>query len=349
MEQVQGPRPRRRGFRARTAAAVPVGDASRRRSSAMSAARAAVSTASSPCTTRCCRAHPARSSSSAISEVATSPTPNARRTAARSGTDLVLTIDQALQYQVESIARRPGDRDRGQGRHGRDRRRRDRRRARDGDRRGRRRARACRTPARAEDGDKNKPLTDLFEPGSTNKLITIATAIEQRQDRARHTEFDVPSSISVGADKSYTDGHGASGTARMIDDRHPPRVVERRHDHDRDADGRKGRARRVASQLRARDDARRSTSRASPTGCCSSPTSTTRPASRRARSATASRSPRCRWSDVYATIAQRRRRACRRVCSTPRSTSTATRKPVERAGGRARRVRRDRGDDDADA
>ncbi len=141
------------------------------------------------------------------------PDTERRRTAARSGTDLVLTIDQALQYQVEStlvdqvtataakggmaviLDLETGDvvamatiegADENESPH----------------------------PARAEDGDKNKPLTDLFEPGSTNKLITIATAIESGKI-GPDTPFQVPSSISVGADKSYTDGHGARGTARM--------------------------------------------------------------------------------------------------------------------------------------
>ena len=68
-------------------------------------------------------------------------------------------------------------RDERQGRHGGRRRRADRRRARDGDGRRRRPTpRPRRSPAPATS---NRPSTDVFEPGSTNKVITMAGAIEE--------------------------------------------------------------------------------------------------------------------------------------------------------------------------
>jgi cell division protein FtsI (penicillin-binding protein 3) len=131
------------------------------------------------------------------------PNTQRKRIEARPGTDLVLSLDQALQYQVEqsladqvtATAAKGGmavivD-------------------AQTGD------VLAMATvqgpakgqPARpAVAGERNKPLTDLFEPGSTNKLITIATAIENGVV-GPFTEFDVPASINVGAQKSYTDAH----------------------------------------------------------------------------------------------------------------------------------------------
>jgi cell division protein FtsI (penicillin-binding protein 3) len=52
-------------------------------------------------------------------------------------------------------------------------------------------------PARvAGPGDNNAPLTDLFEPGSTNKLITLSWALEHGHISA-NTKFDVPYSIRV--------------------------------------------------------------------------------------------------------------------------------------------------------
>ncbi len=45
-------------------------------------------------------------------------------------------------------------------------------------------------------GDNNAPLTDLFEPGSTNKLITLSWALEHGHVTA-DTKFEVPDSIRV--------------------------------------------------------------------------------------------------------------------------------------------------------
>jgi cell division protein FtsI (penicillin-binding protein 3) len=136
------------------------------------------------------------------------PNTQRKRVDARPGTDLVLSVDQALQYQVEHslidqvtataakggmavvVDIHTGDvlamasvegATKGQ-------------------------------PARAAvAGEKNRPLTDLFEPGSTNKLVTIGTAIENGIV-GPYTEFDVPASINVGAEKSYTDAHRDNAT-----------------------------------------------------------------------------------------------------------------------------------------
>ena len=137
------------------------------------------------------------------------PDTERRRVPAVAGTDLVLTLDQALQYQVERslvdqvtataalggmavvVDVRTGD------------------------------VVAMATvqgatatepvrPARA--GENNKPLTDLFEPGSTNKLITVATAIENGIVGPQ-TPFDVPTYLQVG-DKTYTDTHRENAMER---------------------------------------------------------------------------------------------------------------------------------------
>jgi cell division protein FtsI (penicillin-binding protein 3) len=135
------------------------------------------------------------------------PDTERRRVAARSGTDLVLTLDQALQYQVErslvdqvtATAAKGGmavivD-------------------VQTGD------VLAMATVQGATSGEPahavrageapNRPLTDLFEPGSTNKLITISTAIEQGRIGPQ-TPFRVPATIRVG-EKVYSDSHRENG------------------------------------------------------------------------------------------------------------------------------------------
>ncbi|MDQ1519404.1 MAG: hypothetical protein QOI55_477, partial [Actinomycetota bacterium] len=125
-----------------------------------------------------------------------------RERPARRGTDLVLTIDEALQYQserslVDQVAAsgakagmavvvdiKTGDilsmvtalgPSNGQ-------------------------------PARpANANERNRPLTDLFEPGSTNKVITIATALEDKLIGPQ-TPFQVPDHIAVGG-ANYQDDH----------------------------------------------------------------------------------------------------------------------------------------------
>lgn len=120
------------------------------------------------------------------------------------GTDLVLTIDEALQYQVEqSLA------DQVTATH-----------AKggvavvvdvttgdvlsmatvDADPEGGRAAPASGLRA------KNRPMTDVFEPGSTNKVITIAAALDQGIV-GPYTLFDVPDWITVG-DRTFHDNEG---------------------------------------------------------------------------------------------------------------------------------------------
>ncbi|MET1001183.1 MAG: penicillin-binding protein 2 [Acidimicrobiia bacterium] len=137
------------------------------------------------------------------------PDTERRRVPAVAGTDLVLTLDQALQYQVERslvdqvtataalggmavvVDVRTGDvvaMATVQG------------------------ATATEPVRPARSGENNKPLTDLFEPGSTNKLITVATAIENGIVGPQ-TPFDVPTYLQVG-DKTYTDTHRENAMER---------------------------------------------------------------------------------------------------------------------------------------
>ena len=117
------------------------------------------------------------------------------------GTDLVLTIDQAIQYRVE---RTLADQVTAEGAQG-----------------------AMAAVIDVESGDvlamatvvgeaggvarpataseRNRPLTDTFEPGSTNKVITIASAIDAGLV-GPHTEFDLDDVIVVG-DRAFREDH----------------------------------------------------------------------------------------------------------------------------------------------
>lgn len=131
------------------------------------------------------------------------PDTERRRVGARAGTDLVLTIDQALQFDAEQtlvdqvtatgakggmaviLDVRSGDvlaMATVQG------------------------ATADGPPRPAVAGEMNKPLTDLFEPGSTNKVITIANAMD-RGLIGPSTPFDVPWEYWVNNFKQYHDDH----------------------------------------------------------------------------------------------------------------------------------------------
>ncbi|HEV7526550.1 MAG TPA: penicillin-binding protein 2 [Acidimicrobiia bacterium] len=75
------------------------------------------------------------------------------------------------------------------------------------------------TPAQvAGASDNNAPLTDLFEPGSTNKLITLSWALE-RGHVAANTPFLVPYSIRVPGqvNGAYADAEPHYGTANGIE------------------------------------------------------------------------------------------------------------------------------------
>ena len=70
----------------------------------------------------------------------------------------------------------------------------------------------------AGSGDANAPLTDLFEPGSTNKLITLSWALEHGHV-SPSTMFQVPYSIRVPGQVggAYTDAEPHVGTADGIE------------------------------------------------------------------------------------------------------------------------------------
>jgi cell division protein FtsI (penicillin-binding protein 3) len=66
-------------------------------------------------------------------------------------------------------------------------------------------------------GDNNAPLTDLFEPGSTNKLITLSWALEHGHVTP-NTKFDVPYSYRVDQHVApYTDAEPHYGTPNGIE------------------------------------------------------------------------------------------------------------------------------------
>lgn len=125
-----------------------------------------------------------------------------RRIAAERGTDLVLTLDQNLQYQVEQVLVDQVTATSAQG--------------------------STAVVVDVETGDilamasvdgateagpprpagassHNRPLTDVYEPGSTNKVITVSAALDNGVV-GPWTEFDVPDWIRVG-DATFTD-HG---------------------------------------------------------------------------------------------------------------------------------------------
>jgi cell division protein FtsI (penicillin-binding protein 3) len=111
---------------------------------------------------------------------------------ARRGTDLVLSIDQNLQYQVEGsltdqvaaqhaaggtavvVDVRTGDVLAMASANGQ-----------------------AYGATRAGPLERNRPMTDVLEPGSTNKAITVATALEQKLITPE-TVFDVPDAIVMG-------------------------------------------------------------------------------------------------------------------------------------------------------
>ena len=69
----------------------------------------------------------------------------------------------------------------------------------------------------ANGGDSNTPLTDLFEPGSTNKLITLSWALEHGHVTPS-TMFSVPYSIKVDPHvKAYTDAEPHYGVPNGIE------------------------------------------------------------------------------------------------------------------------------------
>lgn len=129
------------------------------------------------------------------------------------GSDLVLTIDQPMQYEVERVLTEAVDAQAAKG----------------GTaviadvRTGDILAMATvdgatsETPAHpATASDPNRPLTDVFEPGSTNKVVTIATALEEGLVNP-NTVLQVPNQIVVDGQKyADVDTHPASMTVADI-------------------------------------------------------------------------------------------------------------------------------------
>lgn len=118
--------------------------------------------------------------------------------AAQQGTDLYLTLDQSLQYEAEqaltaqvtamgaksamAVIMRPSTGE----------------------------ILSMASVAADEDGEvsttrDNRPVTAVFEPGSTNKMITVAAALEEGVV-APDTIMEVPDHLQV-ADKEFTDAH----------------------------------------------------------------------------------------------------------------------------------------------
>src|SRR5262249_50678574 len=64
--------------------------------------------------------------------------------------------------------------------------------------------------------ERNRPVTDVYEPGSTNKVITMSGAIEENLV-GPDTHLQVPESILVG-DQTYSDGesHGLDLTVADV-------------------------------------------------------------------------------------------------------------------------------------
>jgi cell division protein FtsI (penicillin-binding protein 3) len=225
------------------------------------------------------------------------PNTERHRVEARRGTDVMLTLDRDLQYEVESslldqviaTSAKGGmavvvDVTNGdvlamatvQG------------------------ATATDAPRVAVAGERNRPLTDLFEPGSTNKLITLSTAIELGRVTP-DTWFTVPDWISI--DPELEPYHDAES--------HP---IEQWTTSDilRESSNVGTILSPTRCETSASTNRPRSTSPDRRKVFCSTRRSTTQRGSHRAQSATASRSPRCR-------------------CSAPTSRSRTAARPFRRA------------------
>ena len=203
-----------------------------------------------------------------------------------------------------------------------------------------RRARAVVGP-----GEVNAPLTDLFEPGSTNKLITLSRAIEHGSSRPTRCST-CRRRCTVGG-TPYTDAEPHTATSTDDGGRHPARVVERRHDRDRAApDEPAARRRRCARSGSARR--RRSTSRASRRVCCSTRRSTTTTGHYSTAIGYGVAVTGMQMLDAYATIANGGvTRPPHLLDATIDAKGVRHAAPV--SAGHAGRVAADRGRDDADA
>ena len=223
-----------------------------------------------------------------------------------------------------------------------DRRRADRRHPRDGD--GRRRRPTTR-PAQpgARDRERTGRVTDVYEPGSTNKVITMAGAIEDGLVDARHRRSTTCGSRSTSATRDYEDveEHPTTMTvADILPQSSNVGTIQIAHELGKDRldalpATRSGSARRPGSDFPASRRARRSTPPSTPTRAWA-----------RSRSATASRSPPMQMLDVYTTIANDgmapsaapRRRDHRRRRRAPRRAAAASRAQVVVARDHGRAV-----------
>ena len=216
-----------------------------------------------------------------------------------------------------------------------------RRRARDGFDRRRERRHARRIRRRPTEA--TRPLMDLFEPGSTNKLITLSTAIEDGLVTP-DTEIDVPSVLRVGP-TPFTDVD-PHGDVQMTVTDILRAVVEHRHDQDR-ATPVEVSARRRAARVRLghADDGRSSPAR--PAGPAARPVALLRHRARVDRDRLRRRGHRHADARRVRDDRQRRRDAGRRTCSTRRSTRRAcgTRRR-SRPGRRVVSAHTARGDDE---
>ncbi|MCB0964617.1 MAG: penicillin-binding protein 2, partial [Acidimicrobiales bacterium] len=128
---------------------------------------------------------------------------------ARQGADVYLTIDESLQYQAEqaliaqvdamaaqgamAVVMRPSTGE----------------------------ILAMASVGVGEDGEAtttadNRPVTAVFEPGSTNKMITVAAAIEEGEV-APDTVFEVPDTLPI-YDREFTDSHPHATAAWTVAD-----------------------------------------------------------------------------------------------------------------------------------
>ena len=241
------------------------------------------------------------------------------------GRDVFLTLDHTLQAKVESVLRDDGRevaRDRRDGDRPRPV---DRRRARDGERPRLRRERLPEVPSCLQ---RNRAVTDTYEPGSTFKVVTYAAALTEQR---RHPESTF-TLAAVDQRRRPDDRRGRAAADRDDVGRGDARpVVERRHDHARrSCSARSGSAH--GSPIRLRADRQASTSPARAPGSSCRWTSGPARRSGTSRSARASPSRRSRWH--RRTPRSRTRRVGRAAPRRPRAGTASRRRSTAGASSR---------------